>query len=82
MWFARAGAANISLTLPRQIRLPHQKRVDRARAQASLADRPHDERLPAAHVAGGKHVRPRGLVVGHVGAHIAALVEIDAEHLQ
>ena len=49
--------------LPRQIRLPHQERVDRAGAQAAFADRPHHQRLAAAHVAGGEHVGQRGLVV-------------------
>src|SRR5207245_8816055 len=51
--------------LPRQIRLPHQKLIDGPRAEAALADRPHHERLAAAHVAGGEHVRPRGVIVGH-----------------
>ena len=72
------GECLVRCRLPRQVRLPHQERVDRARAQAALADRPHHQRLAAAHVAGGEHVRPRGLVVGDVGADVAALVEIDA----
>src|SRR6202022_5182241 len=66
----------------REVRRPHQELIDRPRAEAPLADRPDDERLSAAHVAGGKHVRPRGLVISGVGPHIAALVEIAAERLQ
>ena len=67
---------------PRQVRRPHQELVDRPRAQTAFADRPDHERLAAAHVAGGEHIRHRGLIVRCVGAHIAARVEIDAERLQ
>src|SRR5205814_323862 len=69
-------------TLPRQIRLPHQERVDRAGAEAALADGPDHQRLAAAHVAGGKDFWQRGLVVVEIGADVAALVEIDAERFQ
>src|SRR5260370_22080141 len=68
--------------LPRQVRRSHQEPVDRPRAQATLADRPDHQRLAAAHVARRKHVRARGLIVGGVGADVAARVEIDAERLQ
>src|SRR5882724_224376 len=67
--------------LLRQARRPHQERIDGPRAEAAFADRPDDERLSAAHVAGGEHFSQRGLVVGGVGAHIAARVEFDAESL-
>ena len=36
--------------------IAHQELVDRARALAALADRPDDERLAAAHVAGREHL--------------------------
>src|SRR5262249_21780469 len=36
----------------------------------------------AAHVAGRKHLRRRGLVVIEVGADVVALVKVDAERLQ
>jgi hypothetical protein len=56
--------------LPRQVRRSHQKLIDRPRAQPPLPDRPDDERLAAAHVAGGEYVRPRGLIVCGIGPHI------------
>src|SRR5208282_2159882 len=40
--------------LPWQQRGAHQKFIDGVRRLAALADRPHDQRLAAAHVAGGK----------------------------
>src|SRR5439155_8824170 len=64
---------------PRQVRRSHQKLIDGAGAEAPLPDRPDDERLAAAHVAGGKHFWQRGLIICGVGAHIAARVEVDAE---
>ena len=45
---------------------PDQILIDGAGAEAALADRPHYQRLAAAHVAGGEHVRHRGLVVGQL----------------
>ena len=59
-----------------------QKLIDGAGANAPLPNRPDDERLAAAHVAGGKHLSQRGLVIGGVGPHVAALVEIDAKRLE
>src|SRR5690606_14680144 len=41
----------------RQIGRSHQELVDRARALAAFADRPHDQRLAPAHVAGREHLR-------------------------
>jgi hypothetical protein len=70
------------IALPRQIRRPHQEPVDRLRTQPAFADGPDHQRLAAAHVAGGEDVGARGLVVDHVGADVAALVEVDAEHLE
>jgi hypothetical protein len=58
----------------RQIRRAHQKLADGAGAEAAFADRPDDERLAAAHVAGGEHVGPRGLIIRGVGPRIAARV--------
>src|SRR5712672_2873122 len=57
--------------LSRQVRRCHPQLVDRPRAEAPHPDRPHDERLAAAHVAGGERVGPRGLIVGGVGPYIA-----------
>ena len=48
--------------LPRQRRRSHQEFVDGARGLPALADRPHDERLPAPHVARGEHFRHGGAV--------------------
>ena len=52
----------------RQRRRSHQELVDRMGALAALADRPHHQRLAAAHVAGREHLRQRGLVGDLVGA--------------
>src|SRR6185437_7985864 len=65
----------------RQRRRAHQERVDRMRALASLAYRPHDERLPAAHVAGGENLRHAGSVVVGIRLDVRARVAIDAELL-
>ena len=43
-------------------RCAHQELVDRARGLAALADRPDDQRLAAAHVAGGEDLVDVGLV--------------------
>ena len=52
----------------RQRGLAHQELVDRLGGLAAFADRPHDERLAAADVAGGEHLRPaRDAVVALVG---------------
>ena len=51
------------------------------RRLAALADRPHHQRLAAAHVAGGKDLVDRGAVIAGVGGDIAALVERQAEVL-
>src|SRR5207247_9111068 len=46
----------------RQVAAPHQVLVDRTRGLAAFADRPHHERLPAAHIARGEHLVGAGLV--------------------
>ena len=55
----RALARHRSLRAPapaRQLGRPHQELVHRARALPAFADRPHHQRLAAAHVAGGEHL--------------------------
>ena len=54
--------------------------VDDAGALAALVDRPHDQRLAAAGVAGGEHALGRGRVGARLG--VAALVALDAERLE
>src|SRR5665213_3284040 len=68
--------------LARQLARSHQEFVDRARALATFADRPHDERLAAAHVAGGEHAIDAGAVVVGAGPRIAARVARDAERIE
>src|SRR5665213_752122 len=68
--------------LARQLARSHQEFVDRARALAPFADRPHDERLAAAHVAGGEHAIDAGAVVVGAGPRIAARVARDAERIE
>ena len=48
---------------------------------AAFADRPHHERLAAAHVAGCKHLRVGALISQDVGLDVAALVELEPERL-
>ena len=70
--------------LPRQVGLAHQEAVDRARALAAFADRPHHERLAAAHVAGREHLGHVGrIAAGEIGRclGVAAVVLVDAEAL-
>src|SRR5258706_9318067 len=63
----KAAAATSS----RQVGASHQESVDLARALAALANGPHDERLAAAHVAGGEYLRDRGRVAtGTVGGRL------------
>src|SRR5262245_22897741 len=45
--------------LPRKLRKAHEEFVDRTGALTALADRPDHERLPAADVARGEHLRHR-----------------------
>ena len=54
--------------------------VDPGRGRPSLGDGPHDERLPAARVAGDEDAGDRGHVVV-VALDVRALVEVDAELL-
>ena len=55
--------------LPRQRGRSHQELVDRVRALAAFADRPHHQRLAAAHVAGREHLRVRAAI----GVSVSAL---------
>ena len=48
-------------------------------ALAALADRPDHERLAAAHVARGEHLRHRGRVGQLIRLDVAARIEGDAE---
>src|SRR6185436_11119393 len=64
--------------LPRQGAGAHEVLVDGAGALAAFADRPHDQRLTAAHVAAGEDVRDRGLVVRHVSLDVATRIERGA----
>src|SRR6478735_6556226 len=64
--------------LPRQLGDAHQRLVDRAGALPAFADRPHDQRLAAAHVAAGEHAVLAGGVAQRVGGELAALIERHA----
>src|SRR6478609_392206 len=55
-----------------------QEAVDMVRAAAAFGDRPHDEALAAAHVAGREHLRHARGERG-VALHVRALVELDTE---
>src|SRR6188768_2608867 len=78
-WSRRGG--DCLARLPRQVGLAHEEFVDGVRRLAAFADGPHHERLAAAHVAGGKHLRPRGAVVELVSLHVAALIEVELQVL-
>src|SRR5260370_2796907 len=56
----------------RQGRRSHQALVDRARALAALADRPHDQRRAAPHVTRGEPLRHPGLLAPYVGQGLSA----------
>ena len=58
--------------------MAHQVTVDAGRGGPALGDRPHDQRLPAAHIAGHEHPGHRGLEVVGAG-HIAAVGQVHAE---
>src|SRR3954471_24652666 len=47
----------------RQIAAPHQKLINAVRCAPTLADRPHNKRLPATHVARAEHARDARHVV-------------------
>src|SRR5947208_15009585 len=68
--------------LSRKLGKPHEELVDRAGALPAFADRPHDERLTAAHVARGEYFRHRGRIglraLG-IGLGVAARVLVHAE---
>src|SRR5262249_52023039 len=49
---------------------------------AAFADRPHDQRLSAPHIARRKDLRYRGLIRDGVGGHVAALIEGNVEGFQ
>src|SRR5271165_5522781 len=65
--------------LPRQRRLAHEKLVHGVRALAAFADRPHHQRLAAAHIAAGEHLGQRARIGRYVGLDVAAWIELDAE---
>ena len=46
---------------------------------AAFADRPHHQRLAATHITAGEHFFGRSLVGHHIGGHIAARIELDAQ---
>src|SRR5258708_37154749 len=66
---------------PRQVGAAHEEFVDGARALAAFADGPHDQRLAAPDVAGGKHAGHRGRVIALRGLDVAARIEGHAHSL-
>src|SRR5687767_1452137 len=75
--------------LPRKLRKAHEEFVDRAGALPALADRPDDERLASAGVAGGEYLRRAGdvgtLSVGRrlgVAARVLFHAELAEHRLQ
>src|SRR5262245_44236921 len=80
---ARSAAARTGpdlLGTRRQVRVARQEGIDAARRLAAFPDRPHHQRLAAAHVSAGEHPRHARLVV-RADADVAALVEAHAELL-
>src|SRR5471030_3522429 len=76
------GTIPSQIVSARQRGAAHQSLVDRPRALPAFADRPDDERLTAAHVAGGEQLGNRGLVVLNVGGDVAARIERHARLLE
>src|SRR5439155_21051279 len=72
-------AAIPRLALARQLRAAHEKFVDRTRALAAFADRPHDQRLAAPRIAGREYLWHRCLVALGVGGDITPGIVFDAE---
>ena len=62
-----------------QLSRTHQVLVDGVGGLAAFADRPDDQRLATAHVAGREDLVDRRAIVLHVRCHVLAAVEIDAE---
>src|SRR4051812_26495604 len=62
----------------RQVAAAHEELVDAVGGAAAFADRPHDQALPAAGVAGGEDAGDAGHVVV-VDDDVAALVELELE---
>jgi glutamate synthase (NADPH/NADH) small chain len=46
---------------------------------APFADRPHHQRLAAAHIAAGEHLRRRGFVIHHIGRDVA-VADLEAQY--
>src|SRR6266853_1167531 len=83
--FTKSGGNSAGCRLSRQLGKTHQRLVDRASALAAFADRPHDERLAAAHVARGENLGNRSDVAAFsIGRRlgVAARVLLDAERLE
>src|SRR5882672_4570037 len=83
--FTKSGGNSAGCRLSRQLGKTHQRLVYRASALAAFADRPHDERLPAAHVARGKNLGNRSDVAAFsIGRRlgVTARVLLDAERLE
>src|SRR5436305_6348517 len=71
--------------LTRQVAGAHQVFVDRTRRLPAFADRPHHQRLAAAHVARREHLVDAGAVAARLfgaGPCVSARVLLDAEHVQ
>ena len=77
---ARSEAPTVSASRGSLLRQLVQVAVDDAGALAAFVDRPHDQRLAAAGVAGGEHALGRGRVRARLG--VAALILLDAELLE
>src|SRR5215831_36394 len=60
-----------------QLRLTLEKHVDITRCRPTFRDRPYDQRLAAAHIAGGEKAGNGGRVTGCF--HVAAGIELDPE---
>src|SRR5690348_15851515 len=71
--------------LLREVAAAHQVFVDGARALAAFADRPHHQRLAAAHVSGSEHLCDAGAEAGIFIAYrfrVAAYVAFDAQRVE
>src|SRR5262249_31941341 len=66
----------------RQIRLAHQEAIALPRRATALVDRPHDQALPAPHVACREYARNAGSELAVFRLRVAARVLLDAELIE
>src|SRR5687767_2878318 len=75
---SQSAATSEQLQRRPEVAAAHQELIDPACRLAALADRPDDQRLPAAQIAGGEDARDASHVV-LVRDDVAALVQLEPE---